>query len=69
LFSSQGCISQLVFSTQQNPKEVGSNASERMDLIMKASKQVKSKNSLHPFSFYTLSAEDVVDLLTSKDLE
>ena len=48
-------VSQVVFSIQQNPEEVDSNASEGMNLPMRAD-QAKSKNFLLPCPLHRLPA-------------
>lgn len=59
-------MSQLVFSIQWNPKEVGSNASEELDVLARR-EQAKNKTSF-PRVLYIGHKKDIrlkVDLPTS----
>ena len=57
-------MSQLVFSICWNPEEVGSNASEGMDLLARQEKQAKTKSiSLLPCPFIvSLPAEGMAQI-------
>lgn len=60
LFSLQGRMSQLVFGVQQNPQEVGSNASEGVDLLAGQHQACKGQRLSLSISLYRLLAEDVI---------
>ena len=50
-------MSQLVFSIHWNPEEVGSNASERMDLPARVRAKRQRANFLKPCPLYRLPTE------------
>lgn len=55
-------MSQLVFSIRWNPKEVCSNASERMDLPVRVRVGRQSGSFLFPSPLFSLSAEGVAQI-------
>ena len=57
-------MSQLVFSISWNPEEVGSNASEGMDLLVRvrACRHKKKESFLLPCPLYGLPAEGAVHI-------
>ena len=55
-------MSQLVFSICQNPEEVGSNASEEMELPAKARASRQNASFLFPYLLHRLQTEGVVQI-------
>ena len=62
LIQISGWISQLVFSVHWNPEEVGSNASERMDLLAGKEHLGKEQKLPSSMSLYNLSGESMTQI-------
>ena len=58
----QGWVSQMVLCICWNPEEVGSSASERVDVLVKQGQVGKEQNLPSSMSFYRLPAEGVAQI-------